>query len=93
MKKLSVAKHSSKPRDIALHAGCGKETIAPVASATSTTRVFLPYASLPSAFSQQVSKPKKRSRVFLYGLLSIKKADLPLSLIISNAQQPVYPSL
>ena len=39
----------SKPRNNALHAFCGIETIAPAALAAATKRVFLNHAPLPRA--------------------------------------------
>ena len=47
---LPVVLRKSKPRDIALHADCGKETIKMAALAAVTIRVFLPRATLPRAF-------------------------------------------
>ena len=40
---------SSKPRNNALHADCGKVTIVLAARAAATIRVFSPYAALPRA--------------------------------------------
>ena len=47
---LPVALRGTKPRDNALHAICGKETIKLAAFAAATNRVFLFHATLLCAF-------------------------------------------